>query len=279
MSHYQLPMHDVCYAGARVWVWRRDPSLWITVLWDAPNADDVRAMARAQDPAFDRDDAFESLVDLGGVTVVDPLAFEAMAAFARRRRDGFERLIRKQALVRPPGMIGAMVTGFFESEGFSMPVRAFDDRASALAWLRPDHGLALAREVDARLAPVAPILIAVRAKLVETSAIGACARALGVSVRTLQRQLRDAGTSFRAEVTRARLEVAMRLLQSPDAKLAAIALEVGFATSQAFAAAFRAHTGETPSAWRATRLRAASPAACAGDPTATSSASRPTSRG
>ena len=76
------------------------------------------------------------------------------------------------------------------------------------------------------------------------------ATTLGVSVRTLQRQLQAAGTSYDAEVQMARVRLAQRLLTARDAKLGAVALEAGFATQAHFNAVFRRLTGETPGAWR-----------------------------
>jgi AraC family transcriptional regulator len=47
-----------------------------------------------------------------------------------------------------------------------------------------------------------------------------------------------------------RLEQARRLLREPKARITDIALAVGYQTPSAFAAAFRRHTGTTPSDYR-----------------------------
>ena len=249
------------FGGDRVLVWRPDPSLWMTVLWDAPTVADIEEMVRLHDTAYHTPDSFDSLVDFQRVTLVDPVAFQSLVGFAERRRSEFQRQIRHQALVRPPGMIGALVTGFFESFGFTLPVRTFEERTAALAWLRPDRAAQLDRELAARLSGVvSPGLRRVREILRQHHDAGMdlarCAQLLGLSVRTLQRQLGEASTSFRVELSRARIEAAKILLQTADCKLTAVALEVGFATSQSFAVAFREHTGESPSDWRR-RLRRA----------------------
>ena len=77
------------------------------------------------------------------------------------------------------------------------------------------------------------------------------ARALGQSPRTLQRRLRDDGTTFQLEHSGAQVRVAQRLLIDSDAKLESVASEVGCASLQNFSALFRRATGEAPSAWRA----------------------------
>ena len=233
------------HAGDRLLVWRPDPSLWMTVLWDAPTTVDIEEMVRLHDSAYHTPDSFDSLVDFQRVTLVDPVAFQSLAAFAERRRGDFHRQILRQALVRPPGMIGALVTGFFESFGFTLPVRTFEERAPALAWLRPDDAARLDGELAARRSQVAaPELRRVRQVLAQHHDAGMdlerCAQLLGLSARTLQRQLGEASTSFRTELSRARVEAAKILLQAADCKLAAVALEVGFASSQGFAAASRA---------------------------------------
>ena len=83
-------------------------------------------------------------------------------------------------------------------------------------------------------------------------------QALGVSERSLQRQLRQEGTSFRREVDAARIRAARTLLADTDQKITVIALEVGCATLQHFSALFRRMTGETPSEWRARQRSVAS---------------------
>ena len=51
-------------------------------------------------------------------------------------------------------------------------------------------------------------------------------------------------------LTTLRLEHACRLLREPRTRVTDVALAVGYQTPSAFAAAFRAHTGVTPTAFR-----------------------------
>ncbi len=245
-------------AHEHVYIWHPEQALWITVLWDAPTTADISEMVRLHDSAYDSPASFDSVVDFSGVTAVDPVAFDVLMKFALRRKADFDRQIRKQALVRPGGMIGALVTGFFESFGFAMPVRTFEERSPALAWVRPDEAPALERELDRRVAaararsPWVERLRDLLAKHHDASVeLRRFARLLGTTERTLQRQLGVAGTSFRAELSRARIEASKLLLQAADCKLDAVAREVGSSTLQSFAAAFRHHTGESPGQWRA----------------------------
>ena len=88
------------------------------------------------------------------------------------------------------------------------------------------------------------------------------ARRLGVSVRTLQRQLEREATSFRETRDHARRELALELLLDPSLATTVVAARLGFRDSRAFARAFRRWTGETPASYRA-RI-AATPSAGAG---------------
>ncbi|WP_437808868.1 AraC family transcriptional regulator [Sorangium sp. So ce1078] len=75
----------------------------------------------------------------------------------------------------------------------------------------------------------------------------------GATERTLRRRFREeTGVTWRAFVTRARVLRALELLSSPDASVTRVAVDVGFQSLGAFAAAFRAVTGQTPSEFRRT---------------------------
>jgi AraC-like DNA-binding protein len=76
------------------------------------------------------------------------------------------------------------------------------------------------------------------------------ARALGLSVRTLQRRLGEAGASFRDVVLDVKVDVAKQLLERADLTIAEVATAVGFARVPAFSRAFSQRTGLTPSAFR-----------------------------
>jgi AraC-like DNA-binding protein len=75
------------------------------------------------------------------------------------------------------------------------------------------------------------------------------ARDLALSERTVQRRLRDHGTTLRDLVDDVRKEVSMRMLREGVATTA-VAFEIGFARPQAFHKAFVRWTGMTPGAFR-----------------------------
>jgi AraC-like DNA-binding protein len=79
---------------------------------------------------------------------------------------------------------------------------------------------------------------------------GAVARALRMSRRTLQRQLRNDGTSYKEVVDALRRELATRYLSERRVAVGEIAFLLGFSETSAFHRAFKRWTGTTPAAYR-----------------------------
>ena len=77
------------------------------------------------------------------------------------------------------------------------------------------------------------------------------ARRMGMSVRSLQRQLADGGKSYKEVVAETRLVLAKRLLEETAHSLAEVAFLLGFSQPSAFHRAFKRWTGKTPAEWRA----------------------------
>ncbi|MGB5329605.1 MAG: helix-turn-helix transcriptional regulator [Gammaproteobacteria bacterium] len=76
------------------------------------------------------------------------------------------------------------------------------------------------------------------------------AERLGISVRTLQRRLKASGLSYSELVEQIRHEQACRLLDKPDANMAAIASALGYIDPSSFSRAFRRWTGMSPRVYR-----------------------------
>jgi len=76
------------------------------------------------------------------------------------------------------------------------------------------------------------------------------AAAIGVSVRTLQRRLGEAGVDYRALVDDIRHELALRYLKDRQHTLSDVAYLLGYSEISAFSRAFRRWTGSTPSDYR-----------------------------
>ncbi len=80
--------------------------------------------------------------------------------------------------------------------------------------------------------------------------IQAVARELNLSDRTLQRRLREEGTSFKALLTQARHEQAREYLADPSLEIKEVACLVGYEDQNSFYRAFRVWEGVTPARWR-----------------------------
>ncbi|MDI1447050.1 AraC family transcriptional regulator [Polyangium sp. 6x1] len=124
-----------------------------------------------------------------------------------------------------------------------------------------DPGLAayLRRQADALVEQVAredDIVEAVRQSLREAldgaaeASLGSAARRLGVTSRTLQRHLAEAGVRFSALLEGVRYEMAVALLDRSGKSLDEIAEQVGFSDARSLRRALKRHSGRTPSALR-----------------------------
>jgi len=161
-------------------------------------------------------------------------------------------------------MDGALVAGAYEVLPRPYPVAVFADAAAAFAWLAPTPRIGwpapdLLGELYAEASGTPQVVAATRDFLdrhLGGVELAATASALGMSERSLQRKLGEAGTTFKDELGDARIRAAKRLLQGSDAPLTSIAFEVGCASLQHFSALFRKRAHESPSAFRARHRRA-----------------------
>ncbi len=236
------------------------PRLYGIVLFDRPTGTHAEALTAALVGEFAPGvPPHQSLIDARRLESIDPGAFDVLNAYVRRHYAPLRRQVTRLALVRPEGMEGAVVAGFYGVLESPYPVGVFEGAREALAWLGEDS--ALVDELDALVADAIgqpPLVAALRALLVQRltdiSVEGAC-RTLGVSSRTLQRRLREAGTTFLRELAAARLKHAQRRMLASDESLTAIALDCGFASLQHMSTLFRNTLGESPRDWRARRQK------------------------
>ena len=80
--------------------------------------------------------------------------------------------------------------------------------------------------------------------------VGRVAASLGMSQRTLQRRLQDAGISFREIVEKIRRELALQYLSDLELNISQICFLLGFSEPAAFSRAFARWTGQSPRAYR-----------------------------
>jgi AraC-like DNA-binding protein len=240
--------------------WPR-PHLAGVALFGAPDEDDLSALTRllrlelaAGAPRH------VSLVDAHRIERVDPMAFAALQRYVDEHRTRLVDQVERLAIVRPAGVLGATVSGFFHVAVPPYPVGVFDGAREALDFLdEPDEGFLA--ELDRALADATcspSWLVTLRKKLDSRPgrlAIEDAAKTLAMSVRTLQRQLKTAGTTYQREVAASQVRVAERLLRETSSSLGAVAVEIGCVSQQHFSTLFKRLTGESPSTYR-TRTRA-----------------------
>lgn len=230
------------------------PSLWGFSVWGRPTAAELQRIVPLLMLELAPTAApHASLIDAHRLESGDPRAFQVLAKHLHVNFGAFRTQVTRVALVRPPGVLGAMVAGFYEVQRAPYPVRVFDGLGVAAAWLRAG---AVARDLDAVIdaASALPgVLLALRDWLEDNLSqpvLARAARALSRSSRSLQRDLAIAGSTFQREVDAARIRVAMRMLIERDALLTEIAYDVGCASPQHFSRVFRRVIGTSPSAWR-----------------------------
>jgi AraC-like DNA-binding protein len=88
-----------------------------------------------------------------------------------------------------------------------------------------------------------------------TYSLEAMAKQLGVSGRTIERQLKQDGTSFSALLNQVRAEMVRQYVESAGRPLYDVAELMGFSALSAFSRWFRDEFGCSPSEWRATAGR------------------------
>jgi AraC-like DNA-binding protein len=238
--------------------WCAQPTLYGFALGPRPTATDLERLCTALlvelgPPAVPH----ASLVDASLVAEVDPMAFEVLQRYVKRNSAKLATAVTKLALVRPPGLPGAVVAGFYSVLDSPYPTQVFDEVGPALAWLGVSSELGAELEaLRDELTGVAPLVAQLRRVLAADGAdlsANDMAKRLGLSQRTLQRRLSDAGTSVQRELSEHRLRAAQRALDG-DAPITTIAFEAGYATPQHFSTAFKKFSGLSPTEWR-TRAR------------------------
>lgn len=242
------------YIGRCFAFWQQSRELDGLAIWGHPDADSLRVVVRLLEVGTRA--PHRSLLDMRGLTGVDFEGFDVMYRGVRDHQERFAKNIEMQAILRPEGPIGALVLGFYNLIPVRYPVKQFTNEDDALVWLEIAHrGDVLAELADMRETAFGrPELVTrLRARLAATNGHGSpeqLAKALGLSLRSLQRKLSDFGTTVRDEVHAFRVERAKKLLLEADDSLLAVATAVGFESVRTFSEIFGKRTGETPQTFR-----------------------------
>ncbi|WNG13976.1 helix-turn-helix domain-containing protein [Cystobacter fuscus] len=248
------------FVGESFLHWYASPDVCGFTVWGRPGEAQISRLTQVLNVELAPAAPHVSLVDARRVESPDANGLSVLVKYMAPRISDFSQTVRRQALVRPEGIAGAVVGGFYSLVSSSYPTRAFADPLEALGWLgRPEPEartlLVELNELVMRQQGQSPLLgelhRVLRTRLCDELVLADIAREMGMSERTLQRRLRESGTSFQAELNTVQVRTAQALLLNSDAKLTAVAAEVGCASLQHFSSLFRKLTGESPSAWRA----------------------------
>ena len=253
------------FAGRQVLVFCPDSSLLGVTVWGCPGPEDIELLVELLD--FPHHPALaggcDVLFDARYLERLDGEVFDSYVAALQARRDALAARVRRQALLRPRGMVGAVIAGAVPVTEAPAPWAVFTELTPALAWLGRSDGGALAARLQLLVTPLVeadPLLARLHAVLRAAGlrlTLDAAARRLGIGPRTLQRLLAARGTQFRTELDQARATAAQLLLTQSDLKVEVIARRVGCCSGEHLATLLQRQRGTTPSVVRGADKRRA----------------------
>ncbi|MDQ3031515.1 MAG: helix-turn-helix domain-containing protein [Myxococcota bacterium] len=243
------------FVGRRFCYWQDHARAFGTIMWGKPLEADIAEMIPFFEIGVDaRFAGHASFVDGRSLEAIDVLAFGKLLAYLVARQHAWGPNIGRQAILHPGGFVGVVVAGALKVARPPHPFECFEEGAAAFSWC----GVAdLHDDVEAlRAASDTPEIVrGVRTVLRERGLVGAAetAKALGLSQRTLQRRLEEAGSSLREARDHHLSEQIEHLLGGTDLDLDAIAAAVGLSSASHLVTHFRSTHGTTPGAWRTQR--------------------------
>lgn len=250
------------FSGRCFCYWQDERRALGTVMWGRPLEADIEAMIPFFEIGADaRFVGHASFVDCRALDSIDVLAFGKLLAYLVRRRHAWGPNVGRQAILHPDGLVGVMVAGALHVARPPYPFACFHgDGADAFAWCGVPDLQPKLEALCSTLFGSPEITRMVHAVLQARGLITAAevARTLGLSQRTLQRRLGEAGSTFRKERDRFLSLEIERLLSGTELDLDAIAAQVGLSSASHLVAHFRATHGTTPGTWRAERNSAGS---------------------
>lgn len=235
-------------------VWVHSRELCGVTVWGRPGPAETAEMLAVFDGFPHMAPQFDMVLDATAVEGLDQDAVALVLDWLRSNQVVFDRHVRRRVGVIRPGVMGLALSGLTTASGIQAPVLVTSDPREGFRAISPELGDALHDEVAAivaRCRGVPPQLLALRRALAEThGALGLAdaAKQLGVSARSMQRLLAEAGSSFRAEQADARFRAASELLESDD-KLATVAARLGL-SEDGLTLLVRGRTGLTPAELR-----------------------------
>jgi AraC-like DNA-binding protein len=213
----------------------RDDATWVRV--------DVEPELRAFRLAAD----FRLAVLLAGCREIAATPFAPLAVQLPYRRPAdvheYERFFRA------PLEFGALGTAFLlRNEDLACPVRSSDETLTGYLDRLAEQTLSALGGQDTLRDRVRAVLFTELSEGVPS--LERIGRSLGMSGRTLQRELRQEGTTFAAVLAALRRDMARPLLRDGQLAVAEVGFLLGYQDPRAFQRAFRRWSGQSPRAFR-----------------------------
>jgi hypothetical protein len=128
--------------------WYLDPLLDGVIFFGDPETADAEKLITIWRVLLDSAVLHADLLDMRRITKVDTGFYAGLAEFFERARSLIDSRLSAQAVLRPRGMVGELITGYVALNPFDHPLRIFEEAEPALEFLgRGDR--ALAAELDA----------------------------------------------------------------------------------------------------------------------------------
>jgi AraC-like DNA-binding protein len=257
-----------CMIAPTFAIWCYAPDLHGATLWgqvDGRSLRDMMVVGRfVHHPAIGQHRRV--LTDCRDVEGPDADVLIGFIANAHEQLSDWASGVDRQALVIPNGPAGVLVSGAMAMAGLDHALRVTNEIDAALAFLA--HPAATAAHAAATTAIAmtrgrSALLSRVRTLLghdLVGATIESTAAALGMSSRSLQRELQRLHTSFTEQLRHVRIATAQTLLIHTDLKIEAIATQVGYATASRMSATLKRELKLTASELRAERRQSRSSA-------------------
>ena len=206
-TYRAAPLGRTC-ASEHLLVWFPSATLRVVCAWGAPTEADIALLIEAMRAELqDLVPPHHSLVDVRDVRAVDGPAYERLFEFIRSEAAAWDRVTLSSRLVHSGGLVAGLLAGYKAVAGLAVRTSTHASLVDALDGLGPsaselEAGLRARRDAAALETRVLRAFRAwLEAHLVDADA-ETCAQTIGLSLRSLQRHLAEAGTTLASQTRR-----------------------------------------------------------------------------
>lgn len=230
-----------------------------TFVWGTPEVEAVPLFTKVVNVELTADlPPHVAFVDFSQLVALTRPVFEEGTRYLAGAQDPSRERVLKRAMVFGKGLSGTLAAGIYPVIGNDLPYQGFTDPFAAAAWLGiPAESVECWISLRDSIMRRSEIIRELRARFHAQGAPASAesiARSFGMSARTMQRKLKEAGSSFQLELDRYRLALAMEQLSVSATKVATIAHGLGFRTANHFSVWFRKQAGASPAQFRASKM-------------------------